>query len=113
MKTEATRQKKNAFELIVKINEVKSQLTKLECELAALPGSSLIREVFNRNILGIDSDADLLVASLRDRDWAMTVNDIKVVFDASGFIYEKRHIDACEPESDETVREYILQHQND
>lgn len=92
--------KKNAIELMQKINETKSQLVKLECELNSLPGISLISEVLNQNCFGIDSDADLLAASLRDRDWTMTQDNIKEIFDASGFEYEKRHIEASEPDTE-------------
>lgn len=101
----------SAIELIKKINEVKSHLTKLECELSGLPGSSLICEVINQNTFSLDSDADLLVASIRDRDWPMTYDDIKAVFDASGFLYERRHIEACHPDSHDAVREEMLRYQ--
>jgi hypothetical protein len=97
--------KQTALKLIKKIQSTRDELFRLESEISQLPGCEFIQAVIERNTFELlESDANLLVTELQQRDEPMTLKDIVAVFDASGFAYEMRHILECNPDSDDIVR---------
>lgn len=88
------------------LTNAQNLVAELNAKLRQLPGYIFIEAVNNQlayNLL--DSPADLLVSEINDRDEPMNRAEIQAVFEASGFEFDQRHIDACNADSDEVIRE--------
>lgn len=90
-----------------KIDVASNELMLLKSKLANLPGSFYIEAAFNKaDIFTTDSEVTVLLANeLCDRDYPMTYEDLKEVFEASGLPYHDGHIQSCRPDSHECKRE--------
>lgn len=94
--------------MMEEINQIESKLTAKRMELQRIPGLFFIQEVAKRLTWDLFSDpADLLAEELTNRDEPMLASDIKAVFQASGFDYTDRHIDAAHPDNQDTVNEQL------
>lgn len=97
---------KNFEQLQYEIEQARSALNSLINEQQRSSGFVFINYIFNNGDY-FTPLADQLVESLNDRDEPMSFNDIKEVFDFSGFKYTEEHILACNPDSQETIDEQI------
>lgn len=91
--------------------ELNNEIRKAEQALNKLKNSrlwyySLVNDAFAiyNNTIGI-SEAQCLVNILKDRDAPMSKDTIIEIFQFSGFDYNDNHIDQCQPDSLEVIKE--------
>jgi len=98
----------NYKELIIKITQAQEQLRLLEVKQRSLPGYYFIKSVYERMEFDMfASPTELLIEEILDRDEPMTFDDIKRVFEVSGFDYTDDDIRKTNPNSDEQVQDQL------
>lgn len=94
-----------------------SDIQALENKLMSLRARRSYINPFHKSILSIADDignfflgnADALVKEIVQRDSPMTAKQILQVFETSGFDFNESHIQACNPDSEESCRSYAIE----
>jgi len=81
---------------------------------AVMNADAAMRQVpFYRDIVsiatdfGFESEAGRLVVAIQDRESPLSREEIRAVFVASGFDFDESHVDACNPDSDKTIKKFV------
>ena len=93
-------------QLLAQVQEYKAEVASLESKHSSLPGSEFIKGALMR-CSPLNSYAHALIHELTQRDEPMLRAEIEEVFKVSGFEYEQSDVDACYPDSQETVNKQI------
>jgi predicted double-glycine peptidase len=98
--------KKTFGQLQIEIMNAETALNSLRQAQLHGAGSAFINYVVNNEDY-FKPMADQLVETINDRDEPMSFEDIKDIFDFSGFDYTEEHILACRPDSQKTINEQL------
>lgn len=95
-----------------RIAELEQSLNNSKADLRSLPGYYFMEQV--DRLAGLNPFLDeteltqALVDAINDRDEPMTYSDIEEVFMHSGLSYNSNHIEACNPDTSESVRQQTI-----
>lgn len=93
-------------DLLAKKAKIESQMTRVNSDLHSLPGYHFLQAASNRYEHDLFvSFVDALIHEISQRDEPLTRAEIRDIFDASGYVYDMCHVDACNPDSVDTVSE--------
>ena len=100
------KQRQTYLTLLADVIAAEERLRLARAQLETIPGYEFIRSA-EMKAFAFDDLTQLLVEELSDRDCPMSREEILEIFEASGFAFTEKHIDACRPESTEQVDDHV------
>lgn len=97
---------KNMIQLLNEQTDLKIKVSNLQQEINDIAFSKDILAIINSSDL-FTPEADQLVSLILDRDEPASRAEIAMAFKLSGFDYSESHIDACNPDSPETIQRQV------
>lgn len=93
------------LELLNKKRELEENLHEINNQLCKTEGLPYVENaLYNAESVDLASS---LANEINQRDYPMTREKIRNIFQTSGFVFNETHIDLCNPDSEERVKEEI------